>query len=77
LVPGFGDATGDTDGDAAGLATGVAVAAGVAVAGGLTLLVPPLFVGEPVHAVPSAAVAARTELIMNDLLIFLLVPSLG
>jgi hypothetical protein len=67
---------GDATGDATGLAVGVAVAAGVAVDTGLTLLVPPLLVGDPVHA-PRTAVAARIVLRTNDLLIFLLVPSLG
>jgi hypothetical protein len=68
-----GEATGD--GDVAGVDAGVAVAIGVAVAVGLTLFVP-LLAGLLLQA-PRAAVAARTELITNDLLIFLLVPSLG
>jgi len=68
-----GEATGD--GDVAGVDAGVAVATGVAVAVGLTLFVP-LLAGLLLQA-PRAAVAARTELIINDLLIFLLVPSLG
>ena len=62
-----GEATGD--GDVAGVVAGVAVATGVAVAVGLTLTVP-LLAGALLHA-PRAAVAARTELIINDLLIFL------
>ena len=71
-----GDAAGDAEGEATGLATGEAVATGVAVAAGLPLFVTPLFAGELLHA-PRTATAARTELITNDLLIFLLMPSLG
>jgi hypothetical protein len=71
VVPLPGEAAGE--GEVAGVEAGVAVATGVAVAVGLTLLVP-LLLGLLLQA-PRAAVAARTELIMNDLLIvFLLCP---
>ena len=71
VAPGFtGDAAGDADGEATGLAAGLAVEIGdgVVVAGlfGVVLLPVPLL------QAPSAAVAARTELIMNDLLIVFL-----
>lgn len=68
-----GDATGEADGDASGLAAGDAVATGVAV---FMLFVPPLLAGALLHA-PKTAIAAKTELMINDLLIFLLVPSSG
>jgi hypothetical protein len=77
VAPGLpGDATGDVEGEATGLATGLAVAIGEGdvVTGlfGMVLLL------APVLQAPSAAVAARTDVKMNDLLIvFLLLPSQG
>jgi len=72
-APGLvGDAAGEAEGEANGLAAGLAVAIGdgVVVAG----LFGTLLLGLLLQA-PSAAVAARTELIMNDLLIvFLMCP---
>jgi hypothetical protein len=55
-------------GELTGEATGLAVTVGEAVATGLALLTPPLLLGALLHA-PKTAVAARTELIINDLLI--------